>query len=255
MDENKLLSFAMEIGEIMLVSGAEINRVEDTVKRILSVGENTMPETFVTHTGLFASIQSPVQGCPITKLKRIPSRSINLEKITRANSLSRKFVEGKMTLEESMKELEEIKLMTPFKPWVVFIAYGAASFSFSILFDGGFMDSVAAFAIGVMLGAVNNFLGKTNTGPFLATLLGGVVIAVFSLLFYTLDISKSYTATITGAIMPLVPGIAITNAVRDIMNGDFISGSSRVAEALLIAGAIAAGIGTVLSAASTLGVI
>jgi uncharacterized membrane protein YjjP (DUF1212 family) len=47
--------------------------------------------------------------------------------------------------------------------------------------------------------------------------------------------------------MPLVPGLAITNAVRDLMGGDLVSGLSKGAEALLTAFAIGAGIAAVFS--------
>ena len=50
--------------------------------------------------------------------------------------------------------------------------------------------------------------------------------------------------------MPLVPGVAITNAIRDIMAGDFLSGTARVVEAVLIAVAIASGVGPVLRIAT-----
>ena len=48
---------------------------------------------------------------------------------------------------------------------------------------------------------------------------------------------------IISSIMPLVPGVAITNAVRDSLQGDYISGCARILEAFLIAGAIAIGVG------------
>jgi uncharacterized membrane protein YjjP (DUF1212 family) len=47
--------------------------------------------------------------------------------------------------------------------------------------------------------------------------------------------------------MPLVPGVAITNSLRDAMNGDLIASTGRAMEALLSALAIAAGVALVLS--------
>ena len=41
--------------------------------------------------------------------------------------------------------------------------------------------------------------------------------------------------------MVLVPGMALTNAMREIMAGDTISGLSRTADAILIGTAIALG--------------
>ena len=52
---------------------------------------------------------------------------------------------------------------------------------------------------------------------------------------------------IISSIMLLVPGLAITNAIRDTVSGDYLSGVARATEAFLVAIAIAAGIGVVLS--------
>ena len=48
---------------------------------------------------------------------------------------------------------------------------------------------------------------------------------------------------IISAIMPLVPGVAITNAIRDTLQGDYLSGGARVLEAFLKAASIALGVG------------
>ena len=61
---------------------------------------------------------------------------------------------------------------------------------------------------------------------------------------------KALDKIIIGALMALVPGIAITNAMRDIMAGDMVSGISKGAEALLIGAAIALGTAIALGLAA-----
>lgn len=250
-----LLSFAISLGEVMLQNGAETHRVEDTVERILSMGRDTMPETFVTPTGIFASIHSPLYGGTITKFKRISERSINLEKVTRANSLSRHFVEGKLTLLEGFEELEKISQITPYSRLLVLFCHGLVCFVFALLFNGCITDAFVAFVVGILLGFTLNILAKHKTSPFLASLLGGASLTLYTMIFYKFGMVVSYESVITGSIMPLVPGVAITNAVRDILNGDFLSGASRVTEAIITAVAIATSVGVILSAAGNLGVI
>ena len=46
--------------------------------------------------------------------------------------------------------------------------------------------------------------------------------------------------------MLLVPGLAITNAIRDTIAGDYVSGVARAADAFLCAVAIAVGAGFVM---------
>ena len=47
--------------------------------------------------------------------------------------------------------------------------------------------------------------------------------------------------------MPLIPGVSFTNAIRDIADGDYISGSVRMLDALLIFFCIAIGVGMAYS--------
>ncbi len=56
-----------------------------------------------------------------------------------------------------------------------------------------------------------------------------------------LGVGQNQDLIIIGALMALVPGIAMTNAMRDIMAGDMVAGISKAAEALLIGAAIALG--------------
>ena len=56
-----------------------------------------------------------------------------------------------------------------------------------------------------------------------------------------LGVGQNQDLIIIGAMMALVPGIAMTNAMRDIMAGDMVAGISKAAEALLIGAAIALG--------------
>lgn len=245
MDKNKLLTLALEAGEIMLAAGAETHRVEDTMERILSTDKEHRPQAVVLSNSLFAGIYS--NTCkPISNLKKISGRSTNLEKITRVNSMSRKFVEGKITIEEAFEQLTQIRTLPSFSYHLIVFCYGMSCAAFTPMFDGNFIDSIGAFFTGLILGMLMLFLSKHKVSYFLSSLLGGVVLTAFSLLFYTIGFGNNYDKIIIGCIMPLVPGVTITNAIRDIMEGDFLCGTSKVIEAVLIAVAVASGVGMVL---------
>ncbi len=245
MDDNMLLNLALDIGEIMISCGAETHRVEDTIERILSVDKSSMPESFVTPTGLFAGVQGGLTGSR-TKFKRVAQRSINLEKIKRANSLSREFVEGKITLEEAFREVEKIHKMPEFPYLLIVLSHGIVSACFTLLFNGPVRDGCAAFLIGCTWGLVRNVLIKYNVSDFLVTLFGSILITFLSVLLFVLGLEVNYDNAIIGALMLLVPGVAITNAIRDILGGDYISGSARIVESAITGVAIATGVGIVL---------
>ena len=115
-------------------------------------------------------------------------------------------------------------------------------------------DALAALVSGLCLGAANFFLDKTRTSKFFQLLLGSFVIGLASIfLNRCLHIGDSLNLIIIGAIMPLVPGVAITTAIRDVINGDLVSGVSRAADAFITAALIAAGVGFALKLYSMAG--
>lgn len=246
MDDNMLLNMALDAGEIMLSSGAETHRVEDTMERILLAGGNNLPEATALSTILIVSIHSPLSGS-LTMTRKVPMRTINFHKICSVNALSRKFVAGKLTIEETYQRLLAIYKAPSFSPFQTVLAYGFASGAFSLMFLGNILDSIGALFTGFMLGIALHLLSKKKTPYFLNTLFGSIIVSIFAILFSRLGIGNHYDIVIVGSIMPLLPGVTITNAIRDIMEGNFLSGTSKVMEALLIAVAIAGGVGIVLS--------
>ena len=160
---------------------------------------------------------------------------------------------GKLAIEEGFLELEKINASTPFANWLVVLSTGLLCLTFTVLFGGNIPDAISAFAVGILLGIFQRLAGMRGLASFLTNLLGGILVAILTLFFLSLGLGQHYELTIIGSIMPLVPGMAITTAVRDIMSGDFLSGTSRIAEAVITASAIAAGVGIVLSAFSMVG--
>lgn len=246
MDDNMLLNLALDAGEIMLTSGAETHRVEDTMERILSRGGNNMPEAVALSTMLIVSIHSPLSGS-LTMSRKVPNRSIHFSKICRVNALSRKFVEGKLSIEEAYQQLRDIYNEPSFGAYMIIASYGIASGAFTVMFLGDIWDGLVAFCTGILLGIFMRLSSSVKIPYFLNSLFGGIFAAIFALIFYTIGWSSDYKVIIVSSIMPLLPGVTITNAIRDIMEGNFLSGTSKVIEAGLIGMAVAGGVGVSLS--------
>ena len=246
MKDSDLLKFSADLGEIMLSAGAETLRVEDTLERILSVGAERYPETFVTTTGIFICIKN-YQGDPFTMVRRIKNRGTNLEKLIAANALSRDFTSGKVNLKEAVVRLEEIKNIKSFSPLLVIISDGLVSGGFSIMLGSGIIDGICAAVVGMLLGIFIYFYSKSHSEVLFEGFIGGAIISVLAVFAVRSGIGTYVDGIIIGAAMPLVPGVAITNIMRDIIAGDVITGTTKLAEVLLIALAIAVGIALAMS--------
>ncbi len=240
-----LFKFAIKAGEIMLRNGAETYRVEDTIERILRTQDLEIVESFVTPTGIFATMDEE-DGETVTVVKRVRKRTIHLHKVALINHLSRQFVEGSLTLEEASQTLQEIESRKPYPPAIMIMSIGLAASFFTVVFGGSLRDFCSSLLIGIFLALLQQGFYNSRVSRFLVDLLGGSLIAVFALLFVNTGLGAQLDKIIIGSIMPLVPGVAITNAVRDTIEGDLVSGISRGVEAFFIAVSIAAGVGIVL---------
>ena len=72
---------------------------------------------------------------------------------------------------------------------------------------------------------------------------GGALVTAICILLFTAGIGDHLNFMVIGSIMPLIPGVPFTNSIRDIADGDYISGSVRMLDALLVFFCIAIGVG------------
>lgn len=244
MNADKLLQISTYAGRILLESGAEIYRVEDTMNRICFSYGFQDSESFVTATGIIASIYD--DGKNHSTLKRITKRGINLNKIDKVNALSRRISQENISLDELYTELKIIDNEKVYanKVTVLFAGFTAASFSF--IFSGNIYDCFVSFIIGSILQAIAIRFRKISINEFFINFTCSAGAAFGSILCHYLFSNTNIDKVIIGVIMLFVPGLAITNAVRDIIAGDYLAGITKGAEAILVAISVAAGSGVVL---------
>lgn len=238
---------AILAGEILLNSGAEIFRVEDTVKRILEHSELGRVEVFALTTGIFISLESDERE-PVTLVRRINNHSSNLNRVFRVNNVSRRLCSGRMPVEDAYKELNEIKQEKLYTVVQQAFAYAMVCSFFSIMFGGGLYDFLVSACIGVLLGFLFYGLNKYNINDFCQNALSAFLVGAISLLAGKAGgIRVDHNIITISSIMPMVPGVSFTTSIRDMLNGDYSSGLSRMAEALVVGLALAFGVGIAIT--------
>lgn len=247
-NRKKLLVLALYAGEIMLKNGAETYRVEDTIIRLCKSKGFSYVDVYVTPTGIFISIDNKGESQEeiLSYIKRIKSRSINLNKVAEVNNFSRKFVDQEISIDDGIKLLKEIDQLLPYPHYIHAIFGGLASAFFALLFGANIFEFLSAFVTSILVTYNLKYLLSIDFPPFLTNASGGGVAAIMAIVFSFLHPSIHIDKIIIGAIMVMVPGVAMTNAVRDSIAGDLVSGLARAAEALIIATSIAFGVGFIL---------
>lgn len=236
-----LMKTAVLAGEILLSSGAETYRVEDTMRHILRKSGLETVEVLVVLTGIMATLDDESIE-PISYVKQVSDVGMNMNKIIVVNDIARKFCDDEMTLQEAYDELNNYQ-WKKYSTIHYSIAVVGIVVGFSMFFGGALLDISVAFVIGIVLATCMAMGKKLRFNGFIYNIVNGTGIAFFTLIAQYIIPEVNKEIVIISSIMPLVPGVALTNGVRDVLEGDYISGNSRILKALLTAAGIAIGIG------------
>lgn len=231
-------------GKIMLQSGAETYRVEDTMSRMAAALGFPGAHSYVTPTVIMftTSRTEPV------KLFRIAERTTDLQKVSEVNDISRRLSERQLTAAEARERLGVVDDAAHAYPvWVQIAAAALTGACFTVMFKGSVQDALPSLLISGTGFAAATYLHRLVQIRFFAEFIASFIIGLLAFFALSLGIGREMDKIIIGCVMPLVPGLLITNAVRDLMAGHLVSGISKGADAFLTAFAIGTGIGLVLS--------
>lgn len=241
MNEHLLANTAMLAGIILLVSGADIFRVEDTMNRMLSLNNNKAT-AFVLATGITLTVKCEKET--ITLIERVEERATNLNRIYEVNCISRDLSSRKIVLEKANELLLALEHKIQYGEKLRFVSLIGVTFGFAILLGGDIGTCMAAAVAGLALALVKWILSGWNFNYFFRNAIYSFVITLTShVLYKTVMPGIDFNTVVISALMPMVPGVTFTTGVRDTFNGDYTSGMARILEAIVIALAVSSGTG------------
>jgi len=243
MEQQAISKVCLLAGKIMLESGAETYRVEDTMVRIAQAFGMDNAQSHATPSAITFAIDMTEQ----VHFVRIDERVTDLYKVSRVNSISRHISENKLTVADAREELLKVddqKYL--FSQLMRIFAAAFASGCFTIMFQGSWYDFLPAFVVGGLGYSALQYFNHLLKIRFFAEFLASFLLAFSAFVLIETNIGVAFDSIIIGSIMPLVPGLLITNAVRDMMAGHLVSGITKAVEAILTALAIGAGVAIVI---------
>lgn len=240
-DAKDLMNLSLYTGALLIQNGAESYRAEDTIERICkSVSNISNVSAYALPSAIFISME--FEGETLSNFRKITISDTNLYKIDRVNSFSRDFVSHDLSIKEAYDRLFEID-GTEENSKKIYIGGGIAASFFSVLFGGEVKDFAASFFIGILISLVLEKLSYLKLSFFINNIICAFITSILAIICVYFDLGSNIDMIIIGVIMLLVPGVAITNSVRDIMSGEFITGAITMIKAFFIALAIAFGVG------------
>lgn len=231
---------AMDIGEQMLVCGAEIHRVEDSMERMCYALGAKRIDVFIITSSMVVTVHD-TNGEAFTQTRRVLNIGTDIEKLHRLNELSREICSKNLSLAEIREKFDVVMQTRPYPFWIECVAYAAIAGAFTLFFGGNWIESGVSLVVGAIVRFVVLLTDKSAMNKIFAKFLCCFAATAMAFIAVRLGIIEAVDMIVIGNIMTLIPGIGLTNALRDLFTGDSISGLLRSIEALLIALAISAG--------------
>lgn len=240
MDTRALFEIALELGQKLQEAGAEIFRVEESLTRLFDAYK-AKGDVFTIPNCLMVSMETS-DGQISSRIKRITAQGTNIEKIERYNDVARKLCATTPDEATARKMIAEAEQKT--RNWslaVRLIGYCLGAGAFTLFFGGNWADALIGALCGLTTGLTLHVLTRYRANMFFKNIIASFFLAVLAYLFTGLAICRHADATTIGALMILVPGLACTNAIRNMIYGDMVSGMFRIGDVLLTAVAIVVG--------------
>ena len=228
-------------GRLIMENGGETYRVEETITRMGRAFGLEHVESFAVPSGLFVSYRR-ADGDTETAVMRVRKGSTNLSRVDAVNAVSRQVERGDLTCEEALQRLQAIERRPPAltKPMQVLGAAVSAA-GFTLMFGGGAAHAAVAAGVVALVQGIGQLLEQYHMHALVSTLLGSLLSTLLPMAIQRMTGLGMVDAIVAGALMPLLPGLAMTNAVQDAMRGDMISGLSHGLSAILTATLVAGG--------------
>ena len=235
-----LMRLLLDIGEMLLNSCAEVNRVEDTITRLGKAYGAERMDVFVITSSIVVTMSFP-EGLELTRTRRIlTTGATDFSRLEALNALSRRCCREPIPLSQLRDELEKLRSDRSGRA-LFYLGSVLAAGGCAVFFGGTALDGLASALFALLIVAMQQALGDICPNNVVYNLLisfvSGMAICAAGRALPALNADK----IMIGDIMLLIPGMIMTNSVRNILVGDTIYGLMRLIESLLWAGALACG--------------
>lgn len=253
-DNTSALELSFLMGTLLLQNGAEISRVQDTMERVVKAYNVDEFGVYVITNGIFANgVENGVSKH--TAIQYVKTSSIHFGRIAALNQLSREICAGKLSVSDAFEVAHKIKDIPYTKDWLMILASGIGCAGFCYVFGGTIRDTIAAFIVGLIVQAFLSATDKISMGKITSNLLASAIATIGAIFFLKVNLGQNLDYIIAGSLIRLVPGVALTTAIRDFFNSDYLSGTIRIIDVIIVGGCIAIGAGVIVKLASMLAIL
>lgn len=240
MNYNKIVQGILDIGESMLISGAENYRIEDSLYRMCRSYGFVKYDVFVIPSNIQITVETE-NGDIITQVRHIENADIDFDQLDYMNNLCRYVCSHTPDEEELQKKYQEVKSRPPQHPAAKYFAGIMGGTGFAVFFGCNFKDAIVAVIVSLMIVVVGKWLEKREGNLFVYNTILSFLSEVIIVLSVRNGFADHPERIMIGIVMLLISGLSTTNGIREILQKDYISGFINIMNSILGAAGIAVG--------------
>jgi uncharacterized membrane protein YjjP (DUF1212 family) len=235
----------LEIGSLLMVSGANTERVKVTISRIAAAFDCDS-DLLITNHALMITLTYKDKIKTFTSVKWVPNMHLNFNLISDISTMSWKIVEEKWSVERINKEVKALDRKPLYPRIAVLFLVALAGASFCRILGGGIIEMVMCF-LGTFAGLfVRQETMKLKFNFYLCVFFAALTSSFTVGLYSFLNPEATYVHAFSTSVLFLIPGVPMINSFSDLIDGNILNGTIRGVNVLIIAFAIALGLMTSL---------
>lgn len=227
------IGFVIELARRLHQYGTAAPRLEQAIGQVsLRLGFACDALSTPTSTVLSFSSRDSDGLAQFTQVLRMAPGDVNLARLCRADEIADRVIDGSLDPHDGLVQLRELgHPLSRAGVYAIISGYGLAAASVAVLLGTAWPDVIVSGALGLLIGTL---MIAGFSRPRLSA--ASEAIAALLATFIAIAISAwivplAVKSVVLSALIILVPGMTLTNAVREMSSAHLVSGVSRVAGA------------------------
>ncbi len=241
----RLLNAVMDIAEGMMECGAEISRVDGTVKRICAAYGYENTDIFTITSLISATIVEP-DGRRVSQSRGIGKYVSDMSRLEALNALSRDICANRPEVSEIEERIKNLGVREYMNILRHILGNCLMAAGFSVFFGGNLRDALASACVAVMVTLAERVYKYRSPNTLVYTAICSIFAGILGIALVKLGLGVNTDKVMIGDIMIFIPGLQMVNSIRDLLSGNTISGTLKLVEVVLTALAIVVGFGAAL---------
>lgn len=247
---NTRIAFLAELARRLHQYGTTAPRLETAIARSAQ-RLGLAADVWSSPTAIIVSFADLAQGedgvAQVTQVMRLPPGDVNLARLCEADRIADSVIDGQMELREGFHLLRKLGAPDSFREKLGLVAsYGLCAASVvALLLHSAWPDLITAGVIGVIIGCITVASGNRPRLAAASEAISAMVATIIATLVSAYIVPLAMKSVVLGSLIVLLPGMALTTAVREISSQHLVAGTARMAGAVatllkLTFGAVAA---------------